>query len=173
MEKDFNSTVLPLKQEQSNVSTLRSKQDLVLKWLSTQWSKYSWALVLYQSLMGLLLVYLTIYRNQTYLFMDWVLGLMLLLFFTGGFYGWFVGKQTGIGLSEANNVVFQMGGQWKKFLPVMAILLSTRGILMIVDWRIDFDMTPALRSLPMCIAGMLSTRGITLFIKYFLFKREI
>jgi len=173
MEKEINRTALPFEQDECKVSSFRSKLDSGKKWLINQWGKYSWALVLYQSLMGFVLVYLTIFRNQSYLFMDWVVGLMTLLFFTGGFYGWFTGKQTGIGLSESNTVVFQMGGQWRKFVPVMLILLSTRGILMIVDWQIRYDLTPALRSLPLVIAGMLTTRGITLFAKYFRFKRDI
>ena len=173
MEKEINSTALPLEKKESKVTHLKSKIIKAIKELLIRWRKYSWALILYQTVTGLLLVYLTVLRNQSFLLVEWVVGLMTLLFLIGGFYGWFVGKRTGVSLSKSNEVVFQMGGQWRIFLPVLVILLLTRGILMIINWQILFDMTPVLRSLPLVIAGMITTRGMTLFFKYFKFKRGV
>lgn len=170
MEEDIKRTTFRLKQE-NKVSIIKSKLTVALQWLSDKWKRYSWALVLYQSLMGVLLVGVTIYRNQLLLF-DWVIALMTLFFTTGGIYGWLVGNQTRLGVTETGNITFLMRGQWRKFLPLMVILLTTRGVLMLLDWQIEFDLTPAIRTLPLVIAGMLTTRGITLFSKYFVFRRD-
>lgn len=171
MEKHLERVPLTINPTEDKTSYIRVKLQSSFKWFTNMMRKFSWALVLYQSLMGLLLLYLTIHRVSPY-YEYWVLGLMFILLFAGGFYGWFVGKKITIDFSELGNVIFNMGGQWKKFLPVMITLISIRGILMIIDWRMDVDMTPVMRTLPTVVAGMLSTRGITLIIRYILFKKN-
>ncbi len=171
MQKELDSIPLTIQNTEGKASSYKSKLLTYWNWFTKRARKYSWVLVLYQSLMGLLLLYLTIFRITPYL-EYWVVGLLSFLFLSGGFYGWIVGRHTGITHSKSGNVVFVMGSQWKKFLPMMIILLSIRGILMIIEWELDVDLTPVLRVLPSVIAGMLTTRGITLFTRYFLFKKN-
>jgi hypothetical protein len=171
MENEINPITLPLQHMEKEETV--SKPNIRTLWerYSKQLTRYSWALLLYQSVMGLLLLTLTVIRTHIYID-HWILATMFILFVSGATYGWIIGKKTGVKISDSGDPVFVMTGQWKRFLPMIGVLFIIRMILMYVDYRGIIDTAPYLRSLPLVIAGMLTTRGFSLFFRYFQLKKD-
>jgi len=171
MKNELDSITLPLRHMEDKGSIDKSKIQTSWNRFTNKLSRFSWILVLYQSLMGLLLLFVTIFRINPF-FDYWIIGVMAFLFLSGSFYGWYIGNRTNINISESGAANFTMSGQWKKFLPIMILLFSTRIILMVIDQHVLADMKPFMRTLPLFIAGVLASRGITLFIRFYFLKKD-
>jgi uncharacterized membrane protein len=171
MDNKIESGTLPI-EHKKEISPAEKSKTLSFRERSIErMGKFSWISVLNQLLMGLGLLYLAIWLSKPYL-ESWVIVVGAFLFLSGGYYGWYLSKQTDIQISKSGAAIFSYVGLWKKFIPMFVGLFLVRMILVFLDRREIVSMAPLMRTLTFFIAGVFTARGTTLLVMIYRLKKE-